>query len=387
MMYEFLSNNADDLIRRCIDKVNKRPQRNASVEQLRTGIPMFLEQLTKTLQAEERLGAAAAMQISGASGGDETDDSEMGATAAAHGAELLALDYTVDQVVHDYWDLCQAITDLAVERDAPFSANEFRTLNRCLDNAIASAVTEFSFQRDCAMSDRHASETNERLGFLMHELRNSLSVATMAVVAMEAGQLSISGATGALLKRGHAAMQRLINLSLEDVRGENTAAQSKGVFSLARFIHEARAAAQLDADTRGSALIVADVDELLGIQGDRDLLLAALANLLNNALKFTCAHTAVSLTAYAEGQRILIVVRDHCGGLPAGNAEKMFSPFTQRGDDRSGLGLGLSIARQSIVRSGGQLSVEDFPGVGCAFTMSLPRHLALDGFPPADKAH
>ncbi len=387
MMYEFLSNNADDLIRRCIDKVNKRPQRNASVEQLRTGIPMFLEQLTKTLQADERLGAAAAMQISGASGGDESDDSEMGATAAAHGAELLALDYTVDQVVHDYGDLCQAITDLAVERDAPFSANEFRTLNRCLDNAIASAVTEFSFQRDCAMSDRHASETNERLGFLMHELRNSLSVATMAVAAMEAGQLSISGATGALLKRGHAAMQRLINLSLEDVRGENTAAQSKGVFSLARFIHEARDAAQLDADTRGSALIVADVDELLGIQGDRDLLLAALANLLNNALKFTCAHTAVSLTAYAEGQRILIVVRDHCGGLPAGNAEKMFSPFTQRGDDRSGLGLGLSIARQSIQRSGGQLSVEDFPGVGCAFTMSLPRHLALDGFPPADKAH
>lgn len=387
MMYEFLSNNADDLIRRCIDKVNKRPQRNASVEQLRTGIPMFLEQLTKTLQADERLGAAAAMQISGASGGDENDDSEMGATAAAHGAELLALDYTVDQVVHDYGDLCQAITDLAVERDAPFSANEFRTLNRCLDNAIASAVTEFSFQRDCAMSDRHASETNERLGFLMHELRNSLSVATMAVAAMEAGQLSISGATGALLKRGHAAMQRLINVSLEDVRGENTTAQSKGVYSLARFIHEARDAAQLDADTRGSALIVADVDELLGIQGDRDLLLAALANLLNNALKFTCAHTAVSLTAYAEGQRILIVVRDHCGGLPAGNAEKMFSPFTQRGDDRSGLGLGLSIARQSIVRSGGQLSVEDFPGVGCAFTMSLPRHLALDGFPPADKAH
>ena len=54
MMYEFLSNNADDLIRRCIDKVNKRPQRNASVEQLRTGIPMFLEQLTKTLQADHR---------------------------------------------------------------------------------------------------------------------------------------------------------------------------------------------------------------------------------------------------------------------------------------------------------------------------------------------
>jgi signal transduction histidine kinase len=204
---------------------------------------------------------------------------------------------------------------------------------------------------------------------------------------MEAGQLSISGATGALLKRGHAAMQRLINSSLEDVRAEGAASGPKGVFSLADFIHEARDSAQLEADTRGSALVVADVDKLLAIQGDRDLLLAALANLLNNALKFTCAHTAVSLTAYAEGQRVLIVVRDHCGGLPAGNAEKMFSPFTQRGDDRSGLGLGLSIARQSISRNGGQLSVEDFPGVGCAFTMSLPRHLALDAIPPAEPTH
>jgi len=83
----------------------------------------------------------------------------------------------------------------------------------------------------------------------------------------------------------------------------------------------------------------------------------------------------------------LIVVRDHCGGLPAENAEKMFSPFTQRGDDRSGLGLGLSIARQSISRNGGQLSVKDFPGVGCAFTMSLPRPLALDGILPVERTH
>jgi len=117
---------------------------------------------------------------------------------------------------------------------------------------------------------------------------------------MEAGQLSISGATGALLKRGHAAMQRLINLSLEDVRTEGAASGPKGVFSLADFIHEARDSAQLDADTRGSALVVPDVDKLLAIQGDRDLLLAALANLLNNALKFTCAHTAVSLTTCSD---------------------------------------------------------------------------------------
>jgi len=53
--------------------------------------------------------------------------SEVGELAALHGRDLLNLGYTVDQVVHDYGDLCQAITDLAFERDAPFEIDEFRT--------------------------------------------------------------------------------------------------------------------------------------------------------------------------------------------------------------------------------------------------------------------
>jgi hypothetical protein len=69
----------------------------------------------------------------------------MGVSAATHATNLLALGSTVDQVVHDFGDLCQAITDLAFEPDAPFSVDEFRTLNRCLDNAIADALTEFRF--------------------------------------------------------------------------------------------------------------------------------------------------------------------------------------------------------------------------------------------------
>jgi len=57
-------------------------------------------------------------------------------------AQLLQHGFTVDQVVHDYGDLCQAITKLAVDRGAAIQVEEFRTLNRCLDNAIADAVTE-----------------------------------------------------------------------------------------------------------------------------------------------------------------------------------------------------------------------------------------------------
>lgn len=101
----------------------------------------------------------------------------------------MKLGFSVDQVVHDYGDLCQAITDLAYERDAPFLIDEFRTLNRCLDNAIADAVTEFSYQRDFAVADRQAIEMHERLGHFAHELRNFLQTATLAFTARDQTQV------------------------------------------------------------------------------------------------------------------------------------------------------------------------------------------------------
>jgi hypothetical protein len=82
----------------------------------------------------------------------------------------------------------------------------------------------------------------------------------------------------------------------------------------------------------------------------------------------------VTLEAYAAGERILIDVKDHCGGLPPGNAEKMFALFSQRSGDRTGMGLGLSIARKSVEADGGLLNVRDRPGAGCIFTIDLPRH-------------
>jgi signal transduction histidine kinase len=374
MMHQFLANNREELVARCIQKVAVRPRRNASPEQLQNGIPMFLEQLRRTLEAEQAGERTDALRISGASGGNGSALSEMGVSAAAHGKELLKLAYTVDQVVHDYGDLCQAITDLAFERDAPFSVDEFRTLNRCLDNAIADAVTEFSFQRDTAIAEQQSVDMNERLGFLMHELRNSLTSATLAVDAIELGNLSLTGATGAVLKRSLGGMGKLIDRSLSEVRVNGSTAETHQMFSLAAFITEAAGAARLDAHTRGCAFSVADVGPQLGVVANRDLLLGALANLLHNAFKFTHHHTEVTLNAYPLGDRIIIDVGDNCGGLPPGDAERMFSPFTQRSHDKTGLGLGLSIARQNVTEQGGMLTVRDLPGVGCTFTISLPRY-------------
>ena len=372
MLHKFLANNRTKLIARCAEKVAQRPQRSATAGQLQNGIPMFIDQLTRTLAAEYRDENGISLAISGASGGDASALSEIGRTAAAHGKALLDLGYSVDQVVHDYGDLCQAITDLAFERDAPFTIGEFRTLNRCLDNAIADAVTEFSAQRDTVIAQQHGLQDNEQFGFLMHELRNALGTATLAVAAIDLGNLTWSGATGAVLKRSHAAMARLISRSLMEVKIKNAKPGQRELVSLAKLIADAQSGALLEATMRGCKLTVARVDPLLGIDGNYDLLLAALMNLLHNAFKFTQPRTEVTLNAYALGSRVLIDVKDNCGGLPPGNAEKLFTPFSQRSEDKTGLGLGLSIARKSVEADSGILSVRNLPGTGCIFTIDLP---------------
>ena len=371
-MHNFLINNREELASRCKAKVAQRPRRGATEQQLANGIPLFLEQLIRTLAAEDADQAAESIRISGPSGGDLLALSEMGVTATAHGKELLKLGYTVDQVVHDYGDLCQAITDLAFERDAPFAVAEFRTLNRCLDNAIADAVTEFSFQRDTQIARQQSLDATERFGFLVHELRNSLGTATLAIHALELGNMTVGGATGAVLKRSLAAMGTLISRALAEVR--SGAPEQRLTFSVASFIEEAETSAQLVASAAGCILEVPPVDPLLAIRGNRELLLAALANLLQNAFKFTHPHTDIALKVREQGEHVLIEVEDHCGGLPPGVAARMFAPFNQHSQDKSGLGLGLSIARQSVGADFGTLTVRDVPGTGCVFTIRLPRH-------------
>lgn len=371
MLHEFLSNNRSELVARCRAKVATR-EHSATAEQLQNGVPMFLEQLICTLRAEQANSALQDQTIS-AVPDRALPLAELGASATLHGQDMLALGFTVDEVVHNYGDLCQAITDLAVARDAPFAVNEFRTLNRCLDNAIAYAVTAFSLQRDFIESDRHNAEENKRLGFFVHELRNLLGTAKLAYTACRTGNLSLGGATGGILERSLDGLDSLIQTTVSLVRNEHLDGM-QDLISVADFAAEIEATSVLAAVAKQCRLTIMPVDPQLAITGNRSMLLAAVVNLLQNAFKFTHLHTEVTLACYAVNDNVLIDVSDHCGGLGAELAERMFQPFEQGSSDRSGLGLGLTIARQFVVANGGRLSVRDLPDVGCVFTITLPRH-------------
>jgi len=371
MLHLFLTANKAQLIDRCKAKVALRRALRSEHDQLESGIPKFLGQLITTLEIEQTSEPMSSRKVSGPSGGGPVD-SEIGVTAARHGRELLERGYTVEQVVHNYGDLCQAITEMAIEHDEPFTVDEFRTLNRCLDNGIAAAVKEFGVQRDHMFANGGIRSSNERIGFLAHELRNFIHTATLAVAAMKSGVVGNAGATAGVLDRSLAGMRVLIDRSLADVRVTAGLRARQEVFSVADFIAEAGSAASLESKTWECELTIPEIDPTLEIEADRDLLGSAVGNLLQNAFKFTHSHTEVRLTATARNKRILIEVEDRCGGLPPGSAQHLFDPFTQSGDDKSGLGLGLAICKRSVEANDGLLSVRDLPGVGCVFTIDLP---------------
>jgi len=362
MLHEFLTSHRGELIARCRAKVAKRAH-CATAEQLQNGVPMLLEQLVQTLRSEqERCGRDSPVSQCAVS-----------ESATLHGQDMLELGFTVDEVVHNYGDLCQAITDLAVELDAPFSIDEFRTLNRCLDYAIAYAVTAFSIRHDFIESDRHHAEENKRMGFFVPELRNLLGTAKLAYSACCAGNLSLSGATGSILGRNLDGLGDLINQAITLVRTEHLEGKHD-LFALTDFVAELQATSTLAAVAKQCRLVVWPVAPHLAIKGNRPMLLSAVVNLLQNAFKFTHSHSDVILSCHATTEHILIEVSDHCGGIGAELAGRMFQPFEQNGADRSGLGLGLTIARQFVHDNGGSLSVRDVPGTGCIFTITLPRH-------------
>jgi hypothetical protein len=131
--------------------------------------------------------------------------------------ELLWLGYTVDQVVHQYGNVCQAITELAVKNHAAITADEFRTLNRCVDEAIADAVTAFSAEREIAILDQ-ATHLHQRLGELADEQRRLVNTALETFAAIQTDRIAARGATASALVSTLTQLRDLIERSLPEIR-------------------------------------------------------------------------------------------------------------------------------------------------------------------------
>jgi hypothetical protein len=178
MLHEFITTHRDDIVARCRAKVAERTFPPEAEGEL-NGVPLFLGQLIKAL------GETPPVESRGLPGANE------------HGKELHRLGFTVEQVVHAYGNICQSVTDLAVELETPLANSEFRILNRCLDDAIAEAVTGFESRHDQALSDSE----DVRLAAMADEQDALLTTAGIAFEFLKTGTVGIGGSTGALLEQ------------------------------------------------------------------------------------------------------------------------------------------------------------------------------------------
>lgn len=212
MLHDFVTSNHEELIKRCRDKAALRVGHAAIPATVDKGVPLFLGQLADTLRAEH---------YSAARNGDEPESapsaSPIGRAAALHGAELLRRGLTIDQVVHEYGDVCQSVTELAIEEGAAVSTGEFRTMNLCLDNAIADAVTAFGLASQIVINER-AEDLHTRLNSFAIEHEQLADVAMKALAAIKTGTVGLSGATGSLLEHALAELRYVTQKALPEIR-------------------------------------------------------------------------------------------------------------------------------------------------------------------------
>jgi signal transduction histidine kinase len=357
MLYQFLAENRAKILALTVKKTDEVSQDKPTTEKSERGLPQFYDHLTGELEREAK-GLPKVPEK------DEGPD-----TTSKHGKELKRLGYSVSQVIQGYAVLSRAITETAKAAKATISADEYKTMNGALDLAVSEAVAGFAKrvggEEDCA----------QKMGFLTHELRNALTAAMVAHTMIKAGLVGPGDNTNALLERNLNRMREILDRSFAEIRMQNGKEVDQCPVFLADIADEVEATAGEEARARGMKLEVAVSPELTVVT-DSHYLISALSNLVQNAIKYSKKDGTIWVRSHETEKNAVLEVEDQCGGLPEGKTEELFRPFTQKGADRTGLGLGLTISRQAITLNGGTLTARDLPGKGCVFTITLPKPLS-----------
>jgi signal transduction histidine kinase len=363
------------ILQRSSARIRQEVGHQVTDAELADGVPVFVDQLVRVLRRDldapnEPTGSAA------------EDKSEMDSTAARHGEALLRIGFTISQVVRGYGAACQVITGLLDELGVRVSAREYETLNRCLDDAIAEAVSAFEAQSGRDVAEREV----EHLGRLAHELRNALTVAMSTLQILKLDGIGFSGRAPTMLEHALVRMRDLIDRSLAEVRLRANLRPVVESIRLAEVFDYVETTAGPDAKKRGLELRW-EVEPALRVEADRQLLVSAVSNLVQNALKYSRRDGIIVTRAARSAAGVRVEVEDACGGLPEETLHALFEPYMQAGHDRTGLGLGLRIVQRSIDAHHGTVRVRNLAGKGCVFTIELPAHAVTQVEQAGAQAH
>jgi signal transduction histidine kinase len=357
MIARMLADDRVELLRRFVGRVHEL--HGASDTQglvlILDGLPHFLDRLAKRLAIAE------------APEGDSDLDNLDGA-AGAHGEQRFDIGVDIVTMAREWAVLRDVLLELLIERGRPPTLTEYRVLSRHISNASLASTARFVALSDAARRRLAA----EHIGFIVHDLRNQVQGASVALellqsddsrraVALECLAESVQGLTGVL--------DRELSISrVEALVDAPVASKELLPGDLIRAVlREARPLAL----ARSVTFVVTDIGGMV-LAGDERLLHSALANIIGNAVKFTLAGTTVEVAIHDDGGQCAIDISDHCGGIHCGRTDELFTAHVRGAGPAGGYGLGLAIARQAIEMHRGAIEVDDMPGHGCRFRVRLP---------------
>ena len=276
-------------------------------------------------------------------------------------------------------------------------------LGRVFDTDTLSTATELAGRAAIALDNARLYEKmqdqdrrkDEFLAMLAHELRNPLAPISNAVHVLRMNTADPERLTWAeeIIGRQLRQLVRLVDDLLDVSRITRGKIELKlESIDVGRVVAAAVETSRPHVDAMEHSLVVAVPSEPLRLKGDFARVAQVLANLVNNAAKYTDKGGRISVTATREGGEVVFRVTDSGIGIPREQLSTIFEPFRQidRTLDRSqgGLGVGLTLAKRLVEMQGGTISAySEGLDQGSEFTVRLPVDVeAFEGDRSADDA-
>lgn len=217
---------------------------------------------------------------------------------------------------------------------------------------------------------------DEFLATLAHELRNPLAPIRIALELLGAqpGDSNSVERYRQVIDRQVSHLVRLVDDLLDVARITRGKVELRPErVPLASVVESAVETSRPAIDARSHSLSVVLPPEAVVIDVDPTRLSQVLANLLNNAAKFTPAGGRIEMRGIVEGRAVRFEIEDDGPGIAPDELERVFELFTQVGTPGTGLGLGLSLVKGLVELSGGSVRAHsDGVGKGSRFTVVLP---------------
>jgi PAS domain S-box-containing protein len=226
-------------------------------------------------------------------------------------------------------------------------------------------------------------KTRQQLSYmLVHDLRAPLSSIVSSIdLVLIAWQerdmtLPVEQVLGIALRSAHR-MEKLINDILDTAKlRAGDQALSISEIEVPSLVREALEAIAPSAKRRDQSLQMRVSPDIHPIEGDRDLLLRVLTNLLDNAVKYTQKGGEIMVSVQDHSDEMRFTVVDNGPGIPPEDHERIFDPYTRgRTQKIKGAGIGLAFCKLAVEAHGGGIMLQSRVGEGSAFSFTVPRDL------------